>query len=500
MEDWKRVKLTELADFINGYAFKPSDWHKDGLPIIRIEQLKNPQAKCDFYSGEIPEYNIIDDGDLIFSWSASLFLKMWDRGKAALNQHLFKVVNFGSVNKLFLKYLIEYNLAELTKTAHGSTMQHITRKDLNKFYVNLPDDMVKQTQIATILSKTDQAIEQTEKLIAKYQRIKTGLMQDILTKGIDENGDIRSEETHEFKDSLVGRIPIGWRISKFEHITPPDAPICYGIIQPGKHDHNGIPVVAIWNLQGDFTNIHRSSREIESKYKRSRIRPGDVLLSVKGTTGKVKVVPSWFNGNISRDIARIRPGEGALSQYLRYMLESSLFQRHLGNAVVGTTRAEISIGILRQLHLALPPIDEQQRIASILQETDNRICAERLDRYKLIKIKTGLMQDLLTGKVRVTVRNTGQSMNRKNSCPASLCCIWAEITDWMWSHRITRASVSKSCQPIASRLFRSWYFNKAKEKIIPKVRFYAKKLGVTYNKVMVSDLKYRWGSCTPGTT
>lgn len=58
-------------------------------------------------------------------------------------------------------------------------------------------------------------------------------------------------------------------------------------------------------------------------------------------------------------------------------------------------------------------------------------------------------------------------------------------------------TISKSCQPIASRLFRSWYFNKAKEKIIPKVRFYAERLGVTYNKVMVSDLKYRWGSCTP---
>ena len=121
MEGWKEVALIDLAQYINGFAFKPADWNTDGLPIIRIEQLKNPKSVSDFCSFSIPEYNIINNGDLIFSWSASLFLKIWEDGKAALNQHLFKVLPFESTDKLFLKYLIEAHLVEIAKTAQGST-------------------------------------------------------------------------------------------------------------------------------------------------------------------------------------------------------------------------------------------------------------------------------------------------------------------------------------------------------------------------------------------
>src|SRR5947209_949999 len=224
MSEWADKTLPDLADFINGYAFKPSDWSREGLPIIRIEQLKNPEASYDYYAGKLPDYNIINNGDLIFSWSASLFLKIWTHGRAALNQHLFKVEAFIGIDKLFLKHLIEYNLPELVKSAHGSTMQHITRKELSKFRVTLPSSEPEQTRIAAILSCIDRAIEQTEALIAKQQRIKTGLMQDLLTKGIDEHGNIRSEATHEFKDSALGRIPKKWEVSGLEKKRGIDRP------------------------------------------------------------------------------------------------------------------------------------------------------------------------------------------------------------------------------------------------------------------------------------
>ena len=71
-EGWTTKRLTELADYINGYAFKPEDWGEEGLPIIRIEQLKNPNAPTDYFDGQLPPSRLISDGDLIFSWSASL--------------------------------------------------------------------------------------------------------------------------------------------------------------------------------------------------------------------------------------------------------------------------------------------------------------------------------------------------------------------------------------------------------------------------------------------
>ena len=180
-QDWKSMKLTDLAEYINGYAFKPEDWGEHGLPIIRIEQLKNPDSISDYYSGRLPEHVIIDNGDLIFSWSASLFLSIWEDGKAALNQHLFKVIEKDGVDRQFLKQFMEFHLPEITSVSHGSTMQHITRKELNRFRAAFPCNQPEQTKIAEILSTVDQAINQTEALIAKQQRIKTALMQDLLT-------------------------------------------------------------------------------------------------------------------------------------------------------------------------------------------------------------------------------------------------------------------------------------------------------------------------------
>src|SRR4051794_30197251 len=87
--EWTESTLGDLADYINGYAFKPTDWQEQGLPIVRIAQLTEATAQFDRYPGRLPERYLIDDGDLIFSWSATLMTLIWDRGPAYLNQHLF---------------------------------------------------------------------------------------------------------------------------------------------------------------------------------------------------------------------------------------------------------------------------------------------------------------------------------------------------------------------------------------------------------------------------
>src|SRR5438309_7976464 len=91
-ENWEEKELGKCASYLNGYAFKPEDWTNHGIPIIRIEQLNDDDAKCDYYDKPLPDRFVLGNGDLVFSWSATLSLKIWDRGKAYLNQHLFKVV------------------------------------------------------------------------------------------------------------------------------------------------------------------------------------------------------------------------------------------------------------------------------------------------------------------------------------------------------------------------------------------------------------------------
>jgi type I restriction enzyme S subunit len=110
----------------------------------------------------------------------------------------------------FVYYNVLFNIGKIKNLGEGTTFAEISKTALSSVELTFPSSKPEQTKIAEILSTVDRAIEQTEALIAKQQRIKTGLMQDLLTRGIDEHGDLRSEQTHQFKDSPLGRIPVEW--------------------------------------------------------------------------------------------------------------------------------------------------------------------------------------------------------------------------------------------------------------------------------------------------
>jgi type I restriction enzyme S subunit len=201
----------------------------------------------------------------------------------------------------------------------------------------------------------------------------------------------------------VGVIPEDWLNPQLQEITGDDFPICYGIVQVGPFSPNGIRVLAIKNLNLDYgSNIHRASAAVERPYSRSRIRPYDVVVSVKGTTGRVGIVPAHFQGNISRDLARIRPRAEIAPRFIYQMLQSELVQGRLTKAAVGTTRMELSIAILKQVHIPLPPTKaEQEAIAEALSDADAVIeSLQQLVRKKR-HLKQGAMEELLTGKRRL---------------------------------------------------------------------------------------------------
>ena len=407
-QDWKNRKLTDIAEYINGYAFKPEDWDKHGLPIIRIEQLKNPDSISDYFSGRLPEHNIIDDNDLIFSWSASLFLSIWKGGKAALNQHLFKVIEKEGVDRHFLKHFIEFYLPEFAKVSHGSTMQHITRKELDRFQAVFPCNKSEQIKIAEILSTVDQAIEQTEALIAKQQRIKIGLMQDLLTRGIDEDGDLRSEDTHEFRDSPFGRIPVEWDVKLLKEITKKIADRDHSTPEYVEDGVLIISPMAFYDDEGiDFSKCPRISRKAHLiNSQKTDCRRGDLILHRIGAgLGGVRVVlDSHPEYSLLHSLALIRPdGMNAETSYLKWAFRSFDIQRQmrLGTQSIGVP--DLGLEKIGSLSFMIPTtLREQYRIGAILDSNQSRIDGLLMNRKKLFKIKTALMQDLLTGKVRVT--------------------------------------------------------------------------------------------------
>jgi len=408
---WNPKRLTELADYINGYAFKPEDWGKEGLPIIRIEQLKNPGAQTDYFSGKLPPSRIINDGDLIFSWSASLFLRIWQHGTAALNQHLFKVVERDGVDRLFLKAFIDFYLPELTAASHGSTMQHITRKELDRFGALFPESKPEQTKIAEILSTVDRAIEQTEALIAKQQRLKTGLMQDLLTRGIDQHGNLRSEQTHEFKDSPLGRIPVEWEVKPIsEIIVGIDAgwsPSCEDVT-PGQGEWGVLKVSAISSGNFDPSESKRLPIEL-NPIESLEVRQDDVLISrANGVTELVGrcVFVHHTPGKLmlSDKTLRLRPRLQMIEPFmLSVLLAAEDARRQIMNFISGSSgQKNLSQKQIGSIEVALPSLYEQKQICSIISRASKQLGADNITAQKLGSLKTALMQDLLTGRKRVT--------------------------------------------------------------------------------------------------
>lgn len=205
------------------------------------------------------------------------------------------------------------------------------------------------------------------------------------------------------KQTEVGLIPKQWAVKTIAELVEPSSPVCYGVVQVGPHTDSGVPIVAIKFVKEiAHAPLHRTAVRLEKLHARSRLKGGDVLISVKGTIGRVGIVPDGFTGNISRELARLRIKDGFSSKYIAHQLEADLTQDRITRSVVGTTRLEFSIAAVRQFEVPIPESKaEQEAIAGALSDADAWI--ESLEQLvaKKRQIKQGAMQELLTGQTRL---------------------------------------------------------------------------------------------------
>ncbi|NCC62842.1 MAG: restriction endonuclease subunit S [Verrucomicrobiae bacterium] len=263
--------------------------------------------------------------------------------------------------------------------------------------------VAEQDCIAAILSTIDKAIAQTEAIIAKQQRIKTALMQDLLTRGIDEHGNIRSEETHVFKDSPLGRIPVEWEVSPIEEKLAQI--IDYRGRTPNKIE-GGVPLLTAKNVRDGY--VEEEPREFipEFAYQKWMTRgipeAGDVLFTTEAPMGNVARVPEWKIA-LAQRLLTLCPKKHDLSQdYLFWLLHWRRTTERLEILTSGSTVIGVKQSVFRKVIFSFPKKDEQDRITRIFDSHKNLVAHEKAQLAKLRRQKTALMQDLLTGKVRVT--------------------------------------------------------------------------------------------------
>ena len=157
-EGWAILKVGNVAEYINGRAFKPEEWEQAGLPIIRIQNLNDPNAYYNRTKNEYEEKYLIKKGDLLFAWAASLGTYIWKGENAWLNQHIFKVIPYPFMDKKYLYYAFHAMITEFYRKSHGSGMIHITRKQFEEITLWLPP-LTEQYRIVQYLQQVFEKLD-----------------------------------------------------------------------------------------------------------------------------------------------------------------------------------------------------------------------------------------------------------------------------------------------------------------------------------------------------
>ncbi|MEU6566367.1 restriction endonuclease subunit S [Streptomyces parvulus] len=379
--EWQLRSLASLGTYLNGFAFKPQHWGENGLPIVRIRELLDPTVEPDRYEGTAAKSFLIEDGDLIFSWSATLAVVFWNRGPAYLNQHLFKVTPARDVDIRFLYHLINFHLDNLAARSHGTTMKHVTRSDLADYSIRLPQ-LDEQKWIAAVLDVTADQIRASQRSIAKLEQVRLATLESLLARANP--------------------------LMKTRKLGPATSKIVDGVHHTPTYVNSGVPFLTVENLTRgpgiSLTPCRYVSTRAHNEY-RKRIEPlaGDVLVSKDGTLGVARVVPADFpQASVFVSVAVLRPRLSILrADFLRLFFDTNEFRRQLRTLSAGSGLQHIHLEHFRQFSIPALDIAKQEEIASEIAQFDKRLATERAALEKLKLRQRGLMADLLTGRVRV---------------------------------------------------------------------------------------------------
>jgi len=346
----------------------------------------------------------VSDGDTIVLWDGSNAGEVFRARRGVLASTMALLRLSESFDRGYFFYAMK-NLEPLLKSqTAGSGIPHVDKEVLSRLTVfEFPKK--EQLKIAEVLLAFDIAIEQTEAILAKQQRVKTGLMQDVLTRGIDEHGAIRAEQTHAFKESPLGRIPREWDVKKC-------AALCKRIevgivVRPVQYyKPEGVKVLRSANVREngiDPSNlVYMSDRDNEILSK-SQLRAGDLVTVRTGYPGTTAVITPEFHGSNCVDLIISRPDiDEVRSEFLSIWINSNYGKSQILEGQGGLAQQHFNVGAMKLLLVKVPHLPEQQRVEELLSRQDVSIAHIRQGLSKLRHLRTALMHDVLTGGKSVT--------------------------------------------------------------------------------------------------
>ena len=405
VEGWKKVRICEFGTIVTGSTpdtKNDSYWGGD-VPFVSPADFKSSvfieETARTLSNAGVKQARLIPQNSILVTCIGSIGGIAIASCSCVTNQQINSIVCAERFEDRFIFYVVQHNISKLIELAGTTTLPIINKNTFGDIEIVLSTFKPEQTKIAEVLSTVDQAIEQTEALIAKQQRIKSGLMQDLLTRGIDEHGNLRSEQTHEFKDSLLKgvRIPISWIDGEFRKVTSVNQglqiPIEKRFKEEGPNRHKYITVQYLNNPDKYLEYIEKPPFQLVCS-------EGDILFTRTGNTGQIitGVEGVYHNNFFKVAYDKTKVYGDYLVQFLNWQPIQELIRELAGT----TTIPDLNHGDFYSLPLFLPQIDEQKLISELLRTQNADLSTESRKLAKLRSLKTALMQDLLTGKKRVT--------------------------------------------------------------------------------------------------
>ena len=348
-------RLGEIATYVNGYAFKPSDRGTKGLPIVRIQDLTGNSYNLGYYDGIYPEKIEINNGDILISWSGSLGIYIWNRGKALLNQHIFKVVfDKGDVSKQYFVFAVQYKLQEMMAKTHGATMKHIVKKDFDNTLIPFPTPEI-QREIADILSKVNVIISARQKQIKMLDKL------------------IKARFIEMFGDCVIN--PKRWKTKCLEEIAEVGSSkrvFVEELQKTGIPFYRGTEVGALAEGKKIIPELFITENRYEELCRATGTpQIGDLLMPSICPDGRIWMVntnePFYFKDGRVLWVHIIDSNYNPV--FLLYTLKDRIMADYSGIAS-GTTFAELKIFALKKCQIFEVPITLQNEFADFVKQTD----------------------------------------------------------------------------------------------------------------------------------
>jgi type I restriction enzyme S subunit len=403
-EEWDVEKISELKQTMYyGVTAKATEEDTD-LRLLRTTDIVNfnfktenlPFCEITEKKSDLSKY-FLKKGDIVVARAGTVGISVLvdnDLNDAIFGSYLIKIVF--NHEKVFMKFIHYYFQSQLywnnLSSAQGSTIKNINLPFLNSLMMPLPP-LPEQQKIAEILSTADEAIQKVNEQIALTQQLKKGMMQELLTRGIGHT---------KFKETEIGEIPEEWDLKPFGEI-----------LQIRKRKNRG-KLEKLYTIPMDLIPENGTYCEYRAVVSNEIIPPtycesGDVLLpkiTPSVENGKQGIVPNLPTGHAfaTSEVYPIVAENTLTNLFTFYLLKMDLFRKPLINSMVGTTgRQRVPKDSLFNLMFPVPTITEQNRITEILSSVDGELNLLDQKRQYMETIKKGIMEDLLTGKVRVKV-------------------------------------------------------------------------------------------------